>query len=258
MMLSVTGLTTGYGRKKILDGISFEFEEKLFYGVIGPNGSGKSTLFKSMAGVLKPWEGKVRFNGLDICSTARKELARHLACVPQFQEVHFPYKVRDFIMMGRYPHRGRFGLWRAEDNRIVDDVLCSTETFDIASKLISELSGGEFQRVCIAQALAQSPKMLLLDEPTSHLDIGRQIMMLELLRDWRCRHGITVIAILHDLNIASAYCEKLILLDTGRIVSAGEPGKVLTKRNIDNVYKTDIEVAFRDNSAAPDILLKKS
>jgi len=256
MILEISNLSVGYNKKIIVDDLSFKINSSTFYGIIGPNGAGKSTLFKAASGVLKPWKGSIKLKGKNIYHMPRRELASMVAAVPQFQEAFFPFRVKEYVQMGRYPKRGRFGMLQSSDHQIVDEALKSMRLEALIHKRIDELSGGELQRVHISQALAQEPEILMLDEPTSHLDIGHQTIVLNLIKRRCLSIGIPILMIAHDLNLAAAYCDRLLLLKNGRVFAEGTPSEVLTKRNIENVYDTSVEIITEESSNYPHIFLK--
>ncbi len=255
MILEVSNLSVGYNKKTVVDDLSFNISPGTFYGIIGPNGAGKSTLFKAVSGVLKPWNGSIKLKGKDIYRMHRRELASTVAAVPQFQEAFFPFRVKEFVQMGRYPKRGRFGMFQSSDHKIVDEALKSMRLETLIHKRIDELSGGELQRVHISQALAQEPEILMLDEPTSHLDIGHQTIVLNLIKRKCLSDGIPVLMIAHDLNLAAAYCDRLLLLKNGRVFAEGTPSEVLTKRNIESVYDTSVEIITEESLSYPHIFI---
>ena len=256
MILDISGLRVGYNKKIVVDELSFKISPGTFYGIIGPNGAGKSTLFKAASGVLRPWKGSIKLKGKDIYRMPRRELANVMAAVPQFQEAFFPFRVREFVQMGRYPRRGRFGMLQSSDYKIIEESMHLMKIEALADKRINELSGGELQRVYISQALAQEPEILMLDEPTSHLDIGHQSIMLNLLKKRCLKTGMPILMIVHDLNLAAAYCDKLLLIDNGKVFAEGTPLEVLTKINIDTVYKTSVEIMIQESLKYPHIFLK--
>ena len=239
-ILEIDSLHCGYGNKKVLSGLSFGVEEGEFVGIIGPNGAGKTTLFRAITRVLKPSGGKILYRGKDVFT--REGIEKEVAAMSQFMEEPFSFSVEDFVMMGRFPHIKRFDEPKKKDFDVVLGALDITGTFSLRDRKINELSGGERQRVFLAQALAQEPKLLLLDEPTAHLDIGHQVEVMDLVRKLNLENKITVLAVLHDLNIAAEYCTKLVLMDSGGINMTGAPREVLTYQNIEEVYKTVVVV----------------
>lgn len=241
-ILETKNITFGYKTKKILDDISFSVQESDLLGIIGPNGAGKTTLFKTITRLLKPWNGKIFLNGNDISSLSTRDVARTVATMPQFLEVPFSFTVEEFVKMGRYPFKNKFESLNRHDFEAIENALSLTDTLPLRERLILELSGGERQRVVLAQALCQEPKLLLLDEPTAHLDIGHQIEILDLIKKLSKQNKLTVIVVLHDLNLASEYCNKIALLNNGKLFRYGGPEQVLTYQNIEEVYKTCVVV----------------
>ena len=256
-MFKLEGVTTGYNTKAILNDISFTLVKGDFLGVIGPNGSGKTTLLRVISKILKPWKGKVTLEGRGLDEIKHRELAKRMAVVPQkMQELFFSYSVRDFILLGRTPYVKRFQLLESEEDlKIAREVMIETDTLGLEERNLEDLSGGERQRTVIAQALAQEPEILLLDEPTAHLDINHQVEILNLIKSLNQRTNLTVLMISHDLNLAAEYCEKLILLKEGRIFQEGSPQDILTYRNIEEVYKTLVVVEKNPVSSKPHVFL---
>ena len=233
-------------------GTTFNLGKGVFTGIIGPNGSGKTTLLKLISRVLKPSGGSICLDGREIASFSQKELARRMAVVTQDGDAGYLFTVEEIVLMGRAPFLGRFQSETMEDRAIVRQVLEMTGCTHLRERRLSELSGGERQRVMIARALAQEPKVLLLDEPTNHLDIGYQQEILDLVKRLSVTHGVTVVAVLHDLNLAAYYCQMLLLLNEGKIFSSGAPAEVLTAQNISNVYRTHVLVTPHPVLGTPD------
>lgn len=224
-------------------------------GLIGPNGSGKSTLLKLITGVLSPTSGKVTVDGNDVASIKQVEVARRIAMVPQDNHLDFPFTVEQVVLMGRYPHLRRWQREGEKDRTVAAKSLEATATHHLAGRPVTSLSGGERQRVAIARALAQEPKVLLLDEPTAHLDIAHQAQILELIRRLNRERGLTVVAALHDLNLAAAYLDLLALLKDGQIIDLGPPQKVLTAENICAVYGVKVLVTRHPRRDCPQVML---
>lgn len=238
MFLSVRDLQGGYGQRRVIRGISSEVKTGDFLGIIGPNGSGKTTLLRLLSAALRPSAGSVLFEGRNVHRIHPKELSRRVAFVPQDTAIHFAFSVLEIVLLGRIPHLGRFEHEKKSDYGIAENCLGITDTSALKDKMINELSSGERQRVLIAKALAQQPALLFLDEPTAHLDIGHKIQVMDLLRRLNRRDGLTIIMVLHDLNLAAEYCNRIMLLDNGTVSAQGEPEDVVTYRNIERVYKT--------------------
>lgn len=253
-ILEVKDLVCGYDSAEIIKGVSFFVQDGEFLGILGPNGAGKTTLFRAITGILKPFSGSVYFRGKELARIPPRELAREIAVLPQMLEVSFSFSVEEFVSMGRFCHRGRLEGFRKEDGLAVEGAMEMTEVTGLRSKSVNQLSGGERQRVLLAQALAQEPKLILLDEPTTHLDIRHQVEILDLLVRLN-RKGLTVIAILHDLNLAGEYCTRLIMLDDGKVRIEGTPEQVIDYRIIEEVYKTVVVVKENPISKKPYVIL---
>ena len=241
-MLEVTELSGGYHNNLVLDSISFQVNKGEFFGILGPNGSGKTTLLSMMSGVLGYQSGSIKIKGKDIREYSAKELARVIAVLPQHSSLAFSYTVKETVALGRYAHqKGWFHTWSEEDEAIVQQVMEQTGVAQFSEYHFEELSGGERQRVLLAQALAQEPEILFLDEPTNHLDLSYQKGLLDLLKKMAIEQQLTVISIFHDLNLASLYCNHLMLLEKGRIKVNDIPNEVLKQERIQQVYRTTIE-----------------
>lgn len=216
------------------------------FGLLGPNGSGKSTIVRLLSGVLSPNRGHIRFAGRDLTSYSREALARQIAVVPQETQIASPFSVLEVVLMGRAPHHGRFGFENQADIALAHRVMELTEVKELGRRAIHELSGGERQRVMFARALAQTPQLLLLDEPTAFLDIKHQVEVYDLVRNLSRQEGLTVISILHDLNLAALYCDRIALLKAGEIFCSGAPEEVLTYVNVKAVYETEVYIGLND------------
>ena len=257
-MLHFLDVTSGYGHKEVLKDVKFSIDPKDFIGIIGPNGSGKSTLLRTATKIIKPSKGEIYLERKRLDKISLKELSRSVAVVPQDTITTFPFKVMDMVLMGRIPYiENRLGLESKEDIRIAYESLKSVDAMDLEDRYVDELSGGERQRVIIAKALAQKPKILFLDEPTTHLDIAHQVEIFSLLKKLNAETGLTIVTILHDLNLASEYCDKLILLSEGRIKKQGAPSHVLDYETIEEAYKTCVIVKENPLTSRPHVFLVK-
>ncbi|MBI2568376.1 MAG: ABC transporter ATP-binding protein [Candidatus Schekmanbacteria bacterium] len=240
-LLEVDGVSFSYGTATTLRNISFAVGSNDLLALIGPNGSGKSTLLRIAAGLMRPDSGVVRLAGASLASLSRRAIARRIAFVPQETTVAFPFGVGEIVMMGRYPHLSAFGFEGERDAQVAREAMAATETLHLADRSFAELSGGEKQRVLIAAALAQEPEILVLDEPTSSLDLHHQVGIFRTLLRANER-GLTIIAALHDLNLAAGYCSRLMLLDSGAIAAIGAPRDVLTETRLAAVYRTAVRL----------------
>lgn len=240
--LKVCDLSIKYGAFTALKGLDFVLPDGAFAALIGPNGAGKSSLLRSIGRALRPTEGIIYLDGQDLQKIPAGETARTLAVVPQETAVDFDFTVEELVMMGRYPHQQRFRGGSALDRAIVEEAIAATGITHLAAQSTARLSGGERQRVIIARALAQEPKLLLLDEPTANLDINYQVEFLELLRALNRTKGVTILAAIHDLNLAAQYFEYFVLLADKKILALGNPTKVLTPENIYTAYRIPVAV----------------
>jgi iron complex transport system ATP-binding protein len=231
-----------------IDDVSVAVEPGSLTGLLGPNGCGKTTLLKLMAGVLQPANGTVTFNGRALAGVPRRELARHIAVVPQETHPAFDYSVLEMVLMGRHPHLGTFSLEGPRDLAIAHDALAATGTGHLAARSYMSLSGGEKQRVVIAGALAQQPDLLLLDEPTASLDLAYQLDVAALLARLNRERGVAIVVATHDLNLAASICRTLVLVRNGRVLAQGPTEAVLTGDTIRQIYDVDAEVRFHDRS----------
>lgn len=240
-LFAIENINAGYGSRDVLHDLSFSLDPGLFYGLIGPNGSGKTTLLDLMLGNLEPRCGKVCFKDREVSQYPRRELAKEIALVPQDFRINFDFTVFDVVMMGRHPHIPRFANPSASDHDIVAKVLAELEISELQERLITQLSGGEKQRVIVARALAQNTPVLVLDEATSSLDIQHSLQIFQVLKK-RCQaQGASIIAAIHDLNFAAAYCDAIILLNHGRLVTIGPPKEVLRAERLQQVFAIDCQ-----------------
>jgi iron complex transport system ATP-binding protein len=252
-ILKVEGVTAGYNTTPVIREVTFSVPEGSVFGIIGPNGAGKTTLFRTLSRLMKPWKGVVSFKGADIAGISRRDYARSVAVVPQFRQTPPPFTVREFVSMGRYPHRGRLARLNKEDGRIVDKAMELLDVSTFKDKLVSTLSGGEMGRVFLAQGIVQQPELILMDEPTAHLDIGHKIRTLDLMRSLAKRTGLTALIILHDLNLAGTYCDSLVMMKGGGIHSSGRPEEVLSEGHVTEVYGTLVRVGTNPAIGKPHI-----
>ena len=254
-MLEIKNLTCGYDSKPVLQDTNLKVKDKEVVGIIGPNGSGKTTLLRAVTRALKPKKGAILLEGKDIWQMGFRELAKRIAVVSQSLPTG-SMSVEEFVLLGRIPHLDRFQfLETKKDLEIARRSMGLTDTLRLKDQLIEEISGGERQLALISRALAQEPRLLLLDEPTAHLDITHQVAILDLIKKLNKDFGLTVIMVLHDLNLASLYCDRLILLHNGFIHKEGSPQQVLTYQTIEEVYKTIVVIKENPISSKPYIFL---
>lgn len=244
-MLSIRNLSFSYNNSaKILDNISLDVQQGEVLGIIGPNGTGKTTFIKCINRILQPTSGKVSFDGEDLASLKTAEIAKLMAYVPQYTDNFFSMTVVDTVLMGRIPYAGR--NYTERDRQIVFDVIRKMNLEEFAFRNIKEMSGGERQRVYIARALAQQPKLIILDEPTSSLDIYNQLFILHIVAEIARENNISIIMIVHDLNLASMFCDKILMLRNTRVFAYGRAQNVLNERNINEMYGVNSVVTIED------------
>lgn len=256
-MIDLRSVSFRYRQDWVLQDVSLKIERGEFIGVIGPNGSGKSTLLKTLCRLLSPQKGEVLMDLVPLKEMNQGEIARKIAVVPQEAYSLFPFRVIEMVLMGRSPYLGHLMFEGAKDLEIAKKAMDWTEILPIGERFIDELSGGERKRVFIARALAQEPEVILLDEPTANLDIHHQVDFLNLILNLNREKGLTIVMASHDLNIASEYCDRLILLRGGRIYTMGPPREVITRENIEKVYGCKVWVDDNPISGMPRITLLK-
>ncbi|HNQ35306.1 MAG TPA: ABC transporter ATP-binding protein [bacterium] len=248
--LRIKGLTAGYRNRPVLGGIDLELETGDFLGIIGPNGSGKTTLLRALTGLV-PHGGEIDWWEHPFHPSDSDWLARRVAVVSAGEDMPVAGRVEEYLWLGRLPHRQFFQFWLDPgDRQLVDRISRQLGVESLRDRLLSELSSGERQRVAIARALVQQPRVLLLDEPTSHLDPGAQIEIMDLLAALN-RNGLGIVAVLHDLNLAGAYCNRLLLMDGGTARASGSPESVLTYRNLEAVYHTVVVTLANPVTGSP-------
>ena len=239
-MISAAGVGFAFGDRVVLDSVSLEAEQGKVLGLVGPNGSGKTTLLRTLYASLAAQGGSVLIDGARLPSLSAREIARQIAVVVQEVPGELPLLVSDMVLLGRTPHRTGFGGSGAADERIAAAALARVGALHLAAESFDSLSGGERQRVLIARALAQETPHLLLDEPTNHLDVRYQHEVLDLVRTLAAANGRTVIVVLHDLNLAARYCDRILLLAAGRVVASGTPAEVLAPEYLEPVYGVSV------------------
>lgn len=245
-MLTVKDICFSYREKPVLENIDLEVRKGEIIGILGPNGCGKTTLLKLLNRNLHPRSGRILMEDQDLEDISKRRIARHIAVVPQSNEIRFAFSVRDIVSMGRMPFLDRFQGESSEDMRIVEEAMEKTNIADFADRLINTMSGGERQRVIIARALAQRPEVILLDEPTLHLDINHQFEVLDLVKRLSKEEGLTVIIVSHDLPMVVKYCDRMVLIHDHRVHALGTPEEVLTTENMRTVFNIDAVLEYDD------------
>jgi iron complex transport system ATP-binding protein len=253
--IQTDNLTFAYKDKPVLNGVSLSVERSEMVGILGPNGSGKTTLLKIFSGVLRG-RGKINVNGRNIETYGKRELSRLFAMVPQDNQMLFPYTVAEIVLMGRASYHSPLVLEGEKDLEIARDSMELTDCLSFADRYLHELSGGEKQRVIIARALAQEPEILLLDEPSAFLDLKHQVQVFELMRRLNRERALTIVAALHDLNLAALFFPRLIMLRDGKVYRDGSPEEVLTEETIEEVYDIQVRVEPDPSGGKPQLFIR--
>ena len=253
--IDVRDISFRYTDQWVIEDLSFHAENGEFWGIIGPNGSGKTTLLKILHGLFNPQRGRVFIDGEELRRMKRSDIAKKIAVVPQEHQINFPFTSLEVVLMGRSPYLGRLQFEGKYDFEVAELAMKLTNTLQFARRPISELSGGERQRVFIARALAQEPEIILFDEPTSNLDINHQVEFYELTSQLNQGKNLTILAVSHDINLASEYCRKILLLKAGRIFKMGSPREVVAEEHISRAYESRVLVDENPVTGAPRITL---
>jgi iron complex transport system ATP-binding protein len=253
--IEVRDISVGYYHQEILREVTFQAAPGEMVGIIGPNGCGKSTIIRALTHIIPLYKGIILLDGKDINSIPRQKLARIIGVVPQIPLLPSSFTAFEVVMMGRNPHLGLLQSEGLKEREIVRRAMEKTMTLALANRRVSELSGGEIQCLLIARVLVQETKAILLDEPTASLDIGRQVEILNLIKNLCRENNLTVVAALHDLNLAAQYCERLVLINKGQVQAQGTPTEVITPRNITEVYGIDNCVYNHPANGLPSILI---
>jgi iron complex transport system ATP-binding protein len=252
-IVEMQGASFAYGTRDALSNVSFTARSGEFVGLVGPNGAGKSTLVRLVAGLAAPYSGTVRLAGLDPHTAPRRAVAQVCALVPQEPRIAWPFTVREAVMMGRTPRQGLLAFATELDHGAVRGALEACDLVHLAGRRLDALSGGERRRVFFARALAQEPRVLLLDEPTAFLDLAHQVAVMRMAQ-LAARGGLCVVAVLHDLNLAAAACDRLVVLSGGRVVAEGRPGEVLTDARVREVWGVPVWRGENGATGAPIVL----
>ncbi len=253
--IEMQNVCLGYSHKEVLQDVTFQVLPGEMVGLIGPNGCGKSTIIRALTRIISPHRGRILLDGRDIISIPRPELARMLGVVPQMPLLPSAFTAFEVVLMGRNPHLGLFQYEGPKEMDIAWRAMERTMTHHLARRMVGELSGGEIQCLLIARVLTQETKAILLDEPTANLDIGRQVEILNLIKNLCLGNNLAVLAALHDLNLASQYCNRLLLINHGRVHAQGTPSEVITPKNIKEVYATDGCVYSHPGNRLPAVLI---
>lgn len=255
-MIKVRNLQKSYQDAPVLQGIDFGVDKGEFFGIIGPNGSGKSTLLKIISGIIKADAGELLLEDKKLHAYSRKELAKIMAVLEQEGLPPVGFRVREVLEMGRFPYQNWLGEEKQDVASLIDEIIHMLSLGHLEERTLDQLSGGEKQRVALGKALIQRPQVLLLDEPTTYLDIGYQIQLMDIVRKWQKTTQVTVVAVLHDLNLASLYCDRLLMLHKGQQISVGAPKDILQSDRIETVYGTRPIVMEHPVNHLPQIILQ--
>ncbi len=255
-MIHVRGLQKAYQGVSVLTEIDFDVKRGEFFGIIGPNGSGKSTLLKMISSVIAPDAGEITLADKPLARYTRKELARVLAVLEQEGLPPVGFRVREVLEMGRFPYQNWLGEEKDDVTPLIEEIMELLGLVPLAERTLDQLSGGEKQRVALGKALVQKPQLLLLDEPTTYLDIGYQIQLMDIVRKWQKTTQVTVVAVLHDLNLASLYCDRILMLHKGVQIGVGTPQDMLQTDKIEAVYGTRPIVMEHPVHHLPQIMLQ--
>jgi iron complex transport system ATP-binding protein len=257
MALAATDITFSYREKPVLTALSLTISPGRFYGIIGPNGCGKSTLLDLLVKLRNPASGDIVYKKKPLAGYSKRKLSREMALVPQDFNIRFPFTAREIVMMGRYPHMSRFSRPSPDDMGIVDTVMKRTETLEFRNRFIAELSGGERQRVVVARAFAQNTPFLFLDEATSNLDINHALGILKIAREGIDREQKTVVAVMQDINLAALFCDELVFMKQGQIVSSGSVTDTLTPDTLQTVFGVDAKVRFESHADTRHVVFRR-
>ncbi|WP_187273862.1 ABC transporter ATP-binding protein [Paenibacillus sp. N3.4] len=255
-MIKVARVSQSFREQQVLEDITFEVKQGEFLGIIGPNGSGKSTLLRLLSGIDPLDAGEVVLDGKQVASYSRKELARWLAVLQQDALPPVGFTVKEVVEMGRYPFQNWLGEDSVEAEGLIARIVEKLHLEPIINRTVERLSGGERQRVALGKVMAQQPRLLMLDEPTTFLDIGYQVQMMDYIKEWQQESNLTVVAVLHDLNLAAQYCTRIMVVHNGKLAGIGTPEEMITNELISAVYGTEPIVLQHPVNQAPQILLQ--
>jgi len=253
-MIKLVDINVSYQNKKVINDLSLSFNRGEFCALLGPNGAGKSTLLRLIIDPLLEKTGNLVISGKKFEEWNRQELAKHLAIIPQDFHLQFDYKVEDLVLMGRFPYLGNWQNYSEADKNIVDAILRDLDLTDIRKKLYSKISGGERRRVSIARAMAQQTEVLLMDEAFANLDVNHQLEIMQLLWEINKEHNKLIILVSHNINLASEYCDRIIMLKKGKVIADGAPEKIVTPENIESLYNAKMKIVANPVTGKPNLI----
>lgn len=253
-MIKLENISVSYQNRKVINDLSLKFNRGEFCALLGPNGAGKSTLLRLIVDPHLDKEGDLFISDKKFEEWDRQELAKHLAIIPQDFHLQFDYKVEDLVLMGRFPYLGNWKNYTETDKSIVDKILVDLDLGDIREKLYSKISGGERRRVSIARALAQQTEVLLMDEAFANLDVNHQLEIMQLLWEINREHNKLIILVSHNINLASEYCDRIIMLKKGEVIADGHPEQIVTAANIESLYNAKLEIINNPVTGKPNLI----
>ncbi|MCR8994149.1 ABC transporter ATP-binding protein [Brevibacillus laterosporus] len=254
-VISVCDVSHRYGNQAVLHQVSIEIGAGEWLGIIGPNGSGKSTLLSLMSRAETPSAGQILVYGKDIKSYGRKKLSQHMAVLQQETIPPIHYTVQEVVEMGRFPYQSWWGTEAEDSGPFIDSIMERLQLKRLANKRLDQLSGGQRQRAALAKLMAQSPSIVLLDEPTTYLDIHYQVQFMDVVQEWQRECGVTVVSVLHDLNLAALYCDRIIVLHDGRISAEGTPTEMMTTERLSDVFQVNTAIIRHPQTERPQVLV---
>ncbi|MDN6195349.1 MAG: ABC transporter ATP-binding protein [Atopostipes suicloacalis] len=257
-IIKAEGLSRFYGKNEVVKDVSFSIKTGESIGIIGPNGSGKTSLLEMLSGVILAETGEIYYKNKNTEDYSAKELAQSLAVLQQDALPMLDFTVRQVVKMGRYPYQNWLGEEKGSIEGFIDQILKKMTLFSLQDRELNQLSGGERQRVALAKVMVQEPSLVMLDEPTTYLDIGHQIQLMDQIRTWQKESNLTVISVLHDLNLAALYCEQLILMKEGKIIKKGKADEIIKKEIIEEVYGTSPIIVEHPSAKVPQIILERN
>jgi iron complex transport system ATP-binding protein len=257
MAFELDNICFSYGSHTVIKNLSFVIRAGYFHAILGPNGCGKTTLLDLLSGYIRPISGQIQFNGQNLSNYGKRHLSQYIALVPQEYRVNFPYTVREVVAMGRYPHQARFSYPTSQDMEIVENALEVCGAKELSERFITELSGGEKQRVIFARAIAQETSVLLLDEPCANMDVKHALRVLNVALEQVRKKEVTVVAVMHDINLAARFADNLIFMKQGQRIASGPAEYSLDSKTIQEVFDVESLVAIEQNLNVPQVVFLK-